>query len=100
MTKQNLKHIATIPMVPQYNSSADVFIQEDHPSGQRLLVVMYEKGGYDGRPKYTSAIPNGWTEQDVLDFIFWPTKTDAPFPAWEMPARVYGRSTLFRWWEA
>jgi hypothetical protein len=96
---ENLKYIGTIPNVPQYGSAADFYIQDDHPSGVRHLVVCYEKGGYDGRPKFMSGIPSDWTEAEVLDFIFWPAKPEAAYPTWEAPARIYGSDTLFRWWK-
>jgi hypothetical protein len=84
----------------QYKSEAKFFIDDHHSSGERLLVVEYEKGGYDGRPVFKSAIPSDWTDQELHDLILWPMESpDAPYPAWEVPARVYGSATLFRWWK-
>ncbi len=53
---------------PQYDTEARFYI--DAPEGgQRHLVVHYEKGGYRGAPKFAVAIPDDWSEQDVLDLI-------------------------------
>jgi hypothetical protein len=98
MTEENLKLIGTIPKVPQYDTPAEFFIREE-PSGGRCLVVRYEKGGHEGRQEFASGIPGDWTEAEVLDVIFWPMKPDAPYPAWEVPARIHGSPTLFRWWK-
>jgi hypothetical protein len=98
MTEPNLKPIGTIPKVPQYDTQADFFIRTE-PSGERLLVVRYDKGDHEGLREFRSAIPDDWTEAEVLDFIFWPTKPGAPYPAWEIPARAFGSHALFRWWK-
>jgi hypothetical protein len=98
MTEQNLKLIGTIPKVPQYETQADFFIRTE-PSGERLLVVRYQNGGHEGLQEFRSEIPDDWTEAEVLDLIFWPTKPGAPFPAWEIPARAFASFALFRWWK-
>jgi len=91
----------------QYNSDARFFIDEAHPSGQPHLIVQYGDGYggrddlpiVDGHPQFAAGIPKDWTEQDVMDLILWPMKSPAaPYPAWEVPARVHGSSELFRWW--
>ena len=39
------------------------------------------------------------TEQEILnEWLLWPMKADAPYPKWEVPARVHGSVMLFRWW--
>jgi hypothetical protein len=83
----------------QYQSEAKFYVDDAHESGQRCLVVRYEKGGHDGRPEFAAAIPDTWSEQDVMDLLLWPMKdSKAPYPAWEVSARAYGSETLFRWW--
>ena len=42
---------------PQYKTEAKLFIEDEHPSGLRQLVVQYE-----GRPEFAAAIPDDWTE--------------------------------------
>jgi hypothetical protein len=49
--------------------------------------------------EFRTEIPDDWTEAEVLDLIFWPTKEGAPYPAWEIPARAFASYTLFRWWK-
>jgi hypothetical protein len=93
---RKLRHI-TSAYCTQYKTDAKFFIQDEHPSGVRHLVVHYEKGGYDGRPEFVAAIPADWTEAEIQDFILWSIKDpSAPYPAWEVPARAYGSSMLFR----
>ena len=82
---------------PQYNTKAEIFVQDEHPSGLRHLVVQYE-GGYEGRPEFAAAIPADWTEQDISDFLLRPMDPKSKYPAWEIPARLYGSPKLFRWW--
>jgi hypothetical protein len=84
----------------QYQSKAEFYIDEATIPGFRHLVVIYEKGGYRGRPDFEASIPADWTEQTVQDLIFWPMKDPkAPYPAWEVPARVYAKPILFEWWK-
>jgi hypothetical protein len=36
----------------------------------------------------------------VQDLIFWPMKDpNAPYPAWEVPARAFGSDMLYEWWK-
>jgi hypothetical protein len=84
----------------QYRSDAKFCIDEAHASGLRHLVVVYEKGGYGGDPNFMAGIPDGWTDQAVMDLILWPMKDPkAPYPAWEVPARAHGSPMLFAWWK-
>jgi hypothetical protein len=84
----------------QYRSDAKFYIDEAHTSGLRHLVVVYEKGGYGGAPEFLAGIPDEWSEQGVLDLILWPMKDpNAPFPAWEMPARAYASPMLYEFWK-
>jgi hypothetical protein len=89
-----LKYLGEI-YCTQYATNAKFYADEAHASGQRHLVVVYEKG----QPKFMAAIPDDWDEQAVQNFIFWPMKPGAPYPAWEVPARTYGSDTLFLWWK-
>lgn len=82
----------------EYTTDAKLYIEDTLP-GQRHLVAEYETGGYGGAPEFAAAIPNDWSDEDVIDLILWPMKSpSAPYPAWEVPARAYGSETLFRWW--
>lgn len=90
----DLKLIASL-FCTQYKTEAKAYVDEAHPSGQRHLVVQYA----NGRPEFLAAIPDDWDEKDVVDLLLWPMESpEAPYPAWEVPARVYGSATLFRWW--
>jgi hypothetical protein len=84
----------------QYQTEARFYIDEAHVSGHRRLIVEYGDSYQGPEPRFhAAAIPDDWSEQDVLDLIFWPMNDpNAHYPAWEMPARAYGNSTLFRWW--
>jgi hypothetical protein len=85
----------------RYQTDAKFYIDETHPSGYRHLVVIYEKGGYRGDQKFTAGIPEDWTDQDVQNLILWTMKDPkAPYPAWEVPARVFASPMLFQWWKA
>jgi hypothetical protein len=51
----------------------------------------------DGHRQFAAGIPDDWDDEAVKEFIFWPMNPDASHPAWEVPARSYGRDTLFVW---
>jgi hypothetical protein len=74
----------------QYQSDAKFYVDETRLSGVRNLVVVYEKGGYGGDKEFTAGIPNAWSNQDVENLILLPMKSEAPYPAWEVSARVFG----------
>ena len=95
---RKLRPIATA-YCKEYKTDAKFFIQDEHPSGRRHLVVQYEKGGYGGRPEFAAGIPDDWSEQEVLDLLLWPMNPSAPYPGWEVPARVEGSPVLFRFWK-
>jgi hypothetical protein len=93
----------------QYQCEAEFYIDEAHSSGRRHLIVRYDEGYsgrndlpiVDGSPQFAAAIPDDWSEQDVMDLIQQPMKSPgAPYPAWEVHSRVHGSATLFRWWAA
>jgi hypothetical protein len=91
----------------QYQCEA-VFYIDQAPSGQRHLIVRYDDGysGRDdlpivnGQPQFAAGVPDSWTNEDVLGLLLWPRETlpRGPWPAWEIPARLYGSYSLFRWW--
>jgi hypothetical protein len=82
----------------QYQSEAEFYIDEATVPGFRHLVVIYEKGGYGRAKEFEAGIPKAWTDQDVENLILWPMKDPkAPYPAWEVPARVHGKAVLFEW---
>ena len=83
----------------QYQTNAEFFIQDQHPSGLRHLVVPHEEGGYDDRPSFAVGIPADWTEKDVLDLLLPMKDPNREYPAWEIPSRAYGSPMLFRWWD-
>lgn len=92
----NLKFLCSA-YCKQYADEPKFYIDEAHPSGLRHLVVVYSD---PKRRELLAGIPNGWTDERVLELILWPMKNqDASYPSWEMPARVYGRPTLFPFWE-
>jgi hypothetical protein len=53
----------------------------------------------DGTLEFAAAIPPDMSEQEIVDgWLLPPMNPGAPYPKWEVPARVHGRPTLFRWW--
>jgi hypothetical protein len=62
--------------------------------------VVYDKGGHGGRKEFITGIPKEWTEKELEGLILWPMKDPeaAPYPPWEIPERVFGKTKLFRWW--
>jgi hypothetical protein len=104
---RHLRLIATMPC-QQYQCEAKFYIDEAHPSGQPHLIVHYGEG-YSGRddlpvvdgcPEFAAAIPVDWTVNDVTDLLLRPRPTlqGRSWPAWEIPTRDYGSTTLYRWW--
>jgi len=84
----------------QYQSETKFYIDDAHRSGFRHLIVVYDKGGYGEGKEFAAGIPKAWTDQDVEDLILWPMKNpNAPYPAWEVPARAYASPMLFAWWK-
>jgi hypothetical protein len=82
----------------QYDSEAKFFILDKHPSGLRHLIVQYAKGGYQGLPEFATAIPHDWSLDEISNFLLMNTH-EGEYPAWEIPARAYDSSMLFRWWK-
>ena len=104
---RKLRLIATARCVP-YDTEAKFYIEDDPASGPRNLVVQYGDGyrGPDlpiadnGCPEFAAGIPRHISEQQIIDeWLLWPMKAGAPYPKWEVPARVHGSPMLFRWWD-
>jgi hypothetical protein len=78
----------------QYQCEAQFCVDEAHSSGPRHLIVRYDEG-YSGRtdlpivngsPQFAAAIPDDWSEQDVMDLIRRPMKSPgAPLPSMGSP---------------
>jgi hypothetical protein len=104
MAERNLRLIGSL-FCRQYQTQAHAFIDEAHPSGHRHLVVRYLEGGYKDEPEFVTAIPDTWTDQDLIGLltVTLPVRgiamTVCCYPAWEVPARAYGSVELFRWWK-
>jgi hypothetical protein len=90
-----------------YMTNAEFFLRPPNAlGGVRHLVVRYEEGGRNDKPDFASGIPDDWSEEDVLELIRYgrsiPTRSNATstgkeeWPAWEVPARVYGSPTLIK----
>ena len=95
----NLKFMGSM-FCEQYRSDAEFYVEEALASGSRNLIVLYEMGGYGGVPCFAAIIPDEWDEQAVQNLIIWPMKDpNAPYPSWEVPARVFGSPTLSEWWK-
>jgi hypothetical protein len=104
---RDLRLIATVHCKP-YQCEARIYIQDKHPSGYRHLVAQYGDG-YAGRTdlpiadngcrEFAAAMPHDMGEQEIIDrWLLWPMNPRAPYPTWEVPARVHGSWMLFRWW--
>lgn len=103
---RKLHLIATVRCAP-YETDAKVYICGDDPSDRRELVVQYGDSyrGPDlpiadnGCREFVAGIPDDISVQEILDeWLLWPMKPGAPYPKWEVPARVHGSPMLFRWW--
>ena len=92
---RSLKPLLSV-YVPRYKTYARLLIDHQHPSLKRHLVVQYAKAKHG---EFSAGIPDNWSEADVINLAFWQLKNSkAPYPAWEVPARAFGRPELFRWW--
>jgi len=86
---------------PEYKTDATLLIDEDHESGQPHLLVHYEKGGLKGQMQFAAAIPAHWSDNDLLALIFLPLdkRQGRDWPTWEVPARYFASTTLFKFWK-
>lgn len=99
MAKYHLKRIDLY--VPQYDTEATIIVDENHSSGTPHLVTTYDKGGYKGQKSVAAAIPQDWTDRDLVELIFLPLgpRGDRNWPAWEIPAADYSSPSLYRFWK-
>jgi hypothetical protein len=103
---RKLQLIATARCQP-YATDATFYIEDDEASGRRDLVVQYGDGYHgpdlpiadNGCPEFIAGIPPRISDQEIVDeWLLFPMKPCAPYPKWEVPARVHGSPMLFRWW--
>ena len=83
---------------PEYNTTATIRINDAHASGTHHLEVDYRSPDHS---HFTIAIPDDWTDQDLLELIFLPPRDPGPrnWPAWEIPAYQFVAFRLFRFWK-
>jgi hypothetical protein len=83
---------------PEYETTATIRINDAHSSGTDHLEVDYRSPDHS---HFTIAIPDDWTDQDLLDLIFLPPRDPGPrnWPAWEIPAYEFVSIRLFRFWK-
>jgi hypothetical protein len=93
LAKYNLKRIDVY--VPEYTTDAIITIGDDE------FTIDYAKGGYKGDKHFAAEIPTDWTDHDLAELISLPIKPRPTrnWPAWEIPARDYGQSSLYRFWK-
>ena len=83
---------------PEYETTATIRINDAHSSGTDHLEVDYRSPDHS---HFTIAIPDDWTDQDLLELIFLPPRDAGKrnWPAWEIPAYDFVSSRLFRFWK-
>ena len=83
---------------PEYETTATIRINDAHSSGTDHLEVDYRSPDHG---HFTIAIPDDWTDQDLLELIFLPPRDPGKrnWPAWEIPAYDFVSSRLFRFWK-
>lgn len=83
---------------PEYETTATIRINDAHSSGTDHLEVDYRSPDHG---HFTIAIPDDWTDQDLLELIFLPPHEPGKrnWPAWEIPAYDFVSSSLFRFWK-
>jgi hypothetical protein len=82
-----------------YRSKAEFYIDDTDASGFRRLVVIYDLGGYGGRPDFEAGIPSDWSEKKLQNDLILHTTRGGLYPGWEMPARIFKSDMLFEWWK-
>jgi hypothetical protein len=70
---------------PEYETTATIRINDAHSSGTDHFEVDYRSPDHS---HFTIAIPDDWTDQDLLELIFLPPRDPGKrnWPAWEIPA--------------
>jgi hypothetical protein len=84
---------------PEYKTTAMIRINDAHLSGTDHLEVDYRSPDHS---HFSIAIPDDWTDADLLELIFLPTRDPGGrpnWPAWEIPAYDFVSSTLFKFWK-
>ena len=83
---------------PEYETTATIRINDAHSSGTDHLEVDYRSPDHN---HFTIAIPDDWTDQDLLELVFLPPRDPGKqnWPAWEIPAYDFVSSRLFRFWK-
>jgi hypothetical protein len=83
---------------PEYETTATISINDAHSSGTDYLEVDYRSPDHS---HFRIAIPDDWTDQDLLELIFLPPRDPGPqnWPAWEIPAYRFVSYKLFRFWK-
>jgi hypothetical protein len=62
-------------------------------------LVIYDLGGYGGRPDFEAGIPSDWSEKKLQNDLILHTTRGGLYPGWEMPARIFKSDMLFEWWK-
>jgi hypothetical protein len=98
-TRFNLKRIDL--HVPQYSTDASIIVNESHSSGRPHLETTYAKEPPNGHQHVAAAIPDDWTDSDILELISLPARkgTGRDWPSWEIPASDHASPWLFRFWK-
>ena len=83
---------------PEYETTATIRINDAHSSGTDHLEVDYRSPEHS---HFTIAIPDDWTDQDLLELIFLAPRDAGKqnWPAWEIPAYDFVSFRLFRFWK-
>jgi len=83
---------------PEYKTTATIRINDAHSSGTDHLEVDYRSPDHS---HFTIAIPDDWTDEDLLELIFLTPRDPGPhnWPAWEIPAYDFMSFRLFRFWK-
>ncbi|MCA1474782.1 hypothetical protein [Bradyrhizobium sp. NBAIM08] len=99
MARFNLKEIKLF--VPEYATEATIRVNEGHSSGKPHLETTYAKAPTGGQKNVAAAIPDDWTDSDLLELLSQPHRngTGRDWPAWEIPASDHASPWLFRFWK-
>lgn len=99
MARFNLKQIKL--HVPEYGTDATILVNEAHSSGTPHLEVTYAKEPPNAHMHFEAAIPDDWTDRDLLELLALPHRkgTGRDWPAWEIPANDDATPWLYRFWK-
>ena len=79
---------------PEYETTATIRVNDAHSSGTDHLEVDYRSPDHS---HFSIAIRDDWTDQDLLELIFFTGKRN--WPAWEILAYDFVSFRLFRFWK-